>query len=296
MSNLLPSDYTLDEAFGAKISSAPKSIRKQVLKELALSEYSRCADDPLYWLDTTQHPAFVYCNTIDKRPFYQCKHCVASNHVLAEASIPQFRIETHLSHWHGITIPESESPLDHFNSIPRKRPFTVKPYMPPMIHYWRKEQFFAVEKSRDMIATWTMIALIFWDVWFHPGTEWVAQSEDATKTYELISRADFIYQNQPKFLRDLHSIKFTKGDKRAGLIDVPSTRSQLIGAAQGPDQVRYLHPAGVFMDEAAFQDKAKDAVGAIQPAIKAGGKLNMISTANPGYFQLICEDRLDDAI
>ena len=297
MPNLLPHDYFLDKDFLAKLSSAPKSHSRAIQAELAQTEFSRCAADPVYWLDTAQHPAFTYAFTLDPRPLYQCKRCVAQRHPLAEASIPEFRVEAHLAKWHKVTLGESDSPILHYNLIPRQRPFTVKSYMPPIIKYWRTSQFFAIEKSRDMIATWLMSALIAWDVLFHPATQWVVQSKEAPTTLEIVrDRCFYLWQNQPKFLRDVAPAKFIMGSTRSGELKVPSLRSEILGFPQGPDKIRYLHPAGVFLDEAAFQDKAKDAVGAIQPAIKGGGKLNMISSANPGYFQLICEDRLDDAI
>lgn len=293
----LPDSYTLTEAFAEKVFRAPKAIRSEVLKELATTEFSRCAADPLYWLDTAKHPALTYAYTVDKRPFYQCKLCVAHGHVLADASIPLFRLESHLHRWHNKKPKEGENPALFYNEIPRTRPFTVKPYMPPMIEWWQKSQFFAVEKSRDMIATWLMSALITWDVLFHKETQWVVQSETAAKSLEIIrDRCFFMWRHQPKFLRSLHPANCIKGPAGSGELKVPTLGSELLGFAQGPDQIRYLHPAGVFLDEAAFQDKAKDAVGAIQPAIKQGGRLNMISSANPSYFQLICEDRLDDAI
>ena len=53
----LPESYVLDEPFGAKLASAPKAIRKAVWDELARSEFARCAADPIYWLDTSRHPA-----------------------------------------------------------------------------------------------------------------------------------------------------------------------------------------------------------------------------------------------
>ncbi len=74
---------------------------------------------------------------------------------------------------------------------------------------------------------------------------------------------------------------------------MPGLDSEIIGLAQGPDQIRMHHPSGVFMDEAAFQEKAGDTFAAIKPAIQNGGRFTAISSAAPGWFALVCEDKLD---
>jgi hypothetical protein len=44
------------------------------------------------------------------------------------------------------------------------------------------------------------------------------------------------------------------------------------------------YSAGLFIDEAAFQPELEAALGAAQPVLKGGGRLDIVSSAEPGYF------------
>jgi hypothetical protein len=182
----------------------------------------------------------------------------------------------------------------HFYILPTVRPFTLKPYMPPIIEAWLETNLFAIEKSRDMMATWLMVALATWDCFFHEGKQHIFQSEDAFKTLELVKRADFIINHQPSWLRDINPGKVVAGGNRSGILTLPAMNSEILGFPQGPDQIRQFHPSGVFQDEAAFQDQAAAAFQAIKPAIQEGGKFYAISSANPGWFESICNDTSDE--
>ena len=48
----------------------------------------------------------------------------------------------------------------------------------------------------------------------------------------------------------------------------------------------------LLIDEAVFQPDLEAAVSAAQPMLKGGGRLDVVSSANPGYFQELCEDRV----
>jgi hypothetical protein len=71
--------------------------------------------------------------------------------------------------------------------------------------------------------------------------------------------------------------------------------SEILGFAQGGDQIRQYHPTGLFADEAAFQTAAEDSFGAAKPALQNGGRYTAVSSANPSYFMLLCKDRSDEA-
>jgi hypothetical protein len=170
------------------------------------------------------------------------------------------------------------------------------PYVEPIVKYWQREKIVFIEKSRDMMVTWLTVAMYTWDTIFHENRENIFQSDDATKTGDLVERAYFIYANQPKFLRDIHKAQFGLGTTRSGVLRVPSLNSVVLGFPQGPDQVRQYHPSGVFVDEAAFQIQAGDAFMAVKPAIQSGGRYTAVSSANPGFFMMACRDTLEGAI
>lgn len=130
---------------------------------------------------------------------------------------------------------------------------------------------------------------------FNDGRQHIFQSQDAGKTFELVSRSNVIYQNMPSWLRQaVGGIKYSKGDSKSGELYFLERDSEILGFPQGPDQIRQYHPSLIFMDEAAFQNQAGDAFAAIKPAILMGGKAVMISSANRSYFELICRDKTDD--
>jgi len=267
-----------------------KDVQRQFYDAIGKQEFDRCAEDPVYWLDHRQH-AVPYVYTLDPKPLYVCRVCGPEYEDIAHSI--KHRPE-HLLRRHMLNVKDKRELDKYFHLLPTIRPFTLKPYMPPIIHAWLDTNLFACEKSRDMMATWLMVALATWDVFFHEGKQHIFQSEDAFKTFELVKRADFIINHQPSWLRDRNPGKAVAGGNRSGVLYLPNLNSEILGFPQGPDQIRQFHPSGVFQDEAAFQDRAAEAFQAIKPAIQEGGKFYAISSANPGWFEQICSDRSDE--
>jgi hypothetical protein len=141
-----------------------------------------------------------------------------------------------------------------------------------------------------MMATWLIVALYTWDTLFHRNRENIFQSDDSTKTLDLVERSYFIWDNQPSFLKQIQPATITSGQTRSGILRVPGLVSTILGFPQGPDQIRQYHPSGVFVDEAAFQVEAEAAFMAVKPAIQAGGRYTAVSSANPGFFYASCRD------
>src|SRR5216684_1383962 len=106
--------------------------------------------------------------------------------------------------------------------IPTIRPFPLHDYMLPIIDSWLNEQFFLVQKSRDMIATWTIVMLYTWDTLFHNGRQNIFQSEDAMKTFDLVKRAWLIYRHQPNWLRKIHVARPGAGTAKSGVLRIES--------------------------------------------------------------------------
>ena len=68
--------------------------------------------------------------------------------------------------------------------------------------------------------------------------------------------------------------------------------SEIWGIPQGGDVIRQHTGSGLFIDEAAFQPDLESALGAAQPMLKGGGRLDIVSSAEPGYFEELVEDRV----
>ena len=275
----------------ADIAKLSKHRRRKTIIALGKMEWEKCAEDPMYWLDAERHAAIgPYVYTLDPHPLYKCLVCKddATHHFNKR--------DVHLELRHQI-VPKSEAELrGYFKELPTTRPFPILEYFEPITRYWVNEQLMVIEKSRDMMATWLIVALYCWDTFFHYGRQNIFQSEDASKTLELVKRAKFIFDNQPKFLRYPHKAQFAAGQNRSGSLVIPSLESEILGFPQGPDQIRQYHPSGVFQDEAAYQEHAGDAFASIKPAIQNGGRFTAVSSANPGWFYLVATDRLNEDV
>ena len=276
------------------LAKLPKPQRQAVLALHGKAEFQKCQDDPLYWLDASRHMAtpqwpqgLPYVFTMDPHRWYKCNYC--------GSEVVEARREIHQQIVHLKEVNTLRTLREDYTILPAIRAFTLMEYMPPIVEAWLTSQFFAIEKSRDMMATWLMIALFTWDSMFHEGRQQILQSEDAVKTLELVQRAYFIYRQTPKFLRDaIGKTTFSKGNAKSGELFFLDQKSEVIGLPQGEDQIRQYHPSGVFSDEAAFQLEAGPTFKAIKPAILEGGRYSMISTANRSWFEQICRDRLDE--
>lgn len=61
---------------------------------------------------------------------------------------------------------------------------------------------------------------------------------------------------------------------------------------QGGDVLRQRTASGLFIDEAAFQPDLAASIRAAQPMLKRGGRIDCVSSAEPGYFEELCEGRV----
>lgn len=279
------------ESLITRISQMPKSKRKPAMLELGKLEWEVCANDVMYWLDPKQHPFdMVYVYTNERHPQHTCNLC-------ADGLGHHFnKRQLHLERTHKIEA-ETEAELRaFFHEEPGTRPWTILPYMPPIIEQWKTKPLLAIQKSRDMMATWLVVCLYTHDTLYHYNRQNIFQSQNASKTLELVKRADFIYRNQPEFLRKVHPATFTIGNAKSGELLLPDLDSEILGFPQGAEQIRQYHPSGVFTDETAFQIQAAEGFAAIKPAIQAGGRYTGVSSANPSFFMHICRDTLDTLI
>ena len=286
--------YQLTQEVLEGLGKVSAKSAREALGIIGTYEWQHCSDDPVYWLDASQHvktkmypQGLPYVFTKDPHILYCCKTC--------EAQVFGDKRGLHLELAHKVQATSIRTLMEQFSELPPIRPFTVMEYMPPIIKAYLNAQFFACEKSRDMMATWLMVALSTWDVLFHRGRQHIFQSQDAGKTLELVQRSKIIYDYTPKFLREaIGPVMFGKGNSKAGEMFILRQDSEVLGFPQGADQIRQFHPSLVFVDEGAFQVLAGEGFAAVKPAIQQGGKYITISSANRSHFELICRDRTDE--
>lgn len=176
---------------------------------------------------------------------------------------------------------DKENPTKHF---PRK------PHLEYLVDLWVRSPLLLIPKSRQIMASWLFTALYLWDTQFFKGRYTYFQSKkEEDSDYLVRDRAGFILQNEPSFLwpegfnPEKHisycSIKFE------------SNRSYIDGIPEGGDQIRSKVPSGILSDESAFQPQFKEALEAAKPCVDGGGRITCISSANPGFFEELVNER-----
>lgn len=142
----------------------------------------------------------------------------------------------------------------------------------------------AIEKSRQIMATWLVAAYCLWRAKFRPHQLilWQSKKEDdaANVTYDKDmhnARISFMEINLPPTLR-------SRVDPSRCNLRFQETGSRIWGIPEGADIIRSNTPSVLVSDEAAFQPEFASAKDAAMPAVKGGGQLVALSSAAPGAF------------
>lgn len=140
--------------------------------------------------------------------------------------------------------------------------------------------------------SWTNIALYLWACLFHKGQDFAFVSKKEDDAAELVHRAEFIYDHIPpeRIPRELLPKKDTKAKPPALLF--PEIDSKIQGFPMGADQLRQFTFSGILGDECAFWEEAREFYAAAFPTIEGGGRMTLISSRAPGFFQRLCYDAL----
>ena len=154
-----------------------------------------------------------------------------------------------------------------------------------------EESLLALVKHRRMVITWGGVCSIStWDAMFHEATDIGIISKKEEDSDDLVKRCKFQLENLPKS----KLLKIPKWDYKYTELRFPEIDSRIKGIAMGADQARQYTFSRVFIDEAAFQSKCRETFVGLKPTLEGGGKLCMVSTRYPGFFQELIEDTLND--
>jgi hypothetical protein len=174
------------------------------------------------------------------------------------------------------------------------KPCPDKEYLRELIRFWVRGRMILYEKSRQMMASWTLCSLYLWDAQFRMNRLNFIQSKKEEDSDRLVQRCFFTWQRQPNFIQQecraeysYCHLRFYKPGHMSGL-----PYSEIWGIPQGGSQIRQHTGSCLLIDEAAFQPDLEAAIGAAQPMLKGGGRLDVVSSAESGYFQELCEDRV----
>lgn len=168
-----------------------------------------------------------------------------------------------------------------------------EPYLRHLTDQWLKYPLVVIPKSRRMRATWLMITLHYWLARYRPGSTvvFVSRKEgrnESEGSAELVWRAKFLHDHLPSHI-----------PRGPGMIDYhfcrlefPAVNSEILGIGQGADQLRQLTVTAIFGDECAFWENAAAFYAASKPTTEGGGRLTLVSSAAPGFFEQIVYDSL----
>lgn len=167
------------------------------------------------------------------------------------------------------------------------------PYLRLYVKIWERYNLLAVPKSRRMTMSWTNIALYLHDTIFNPVrlNAFVSKKEDDAS--DLVGRAEFMFDHIPesRIPRALLPKKETRA-KPAALI-FPEIDSKIQGFPMGADQLRQFTFSGILGDECAFWEEAQKFYSSAYPTVEGGGRMSLISSRSPGFFQRLVYDQLD---
>ena len=142
----------------------------------------------------------------------------------------------------------------------------------------------AVAKSRQMLLSWIVCALMCHTARFKPNSLVILQTqkwEDACAMVAMAGnrseggysgRCQFIESHLPSWLQQ----KFVATE---GAIDYPNG-SRVMALAAGANQIRGKTASLIVLDEYAFLSEAKQTYAAVSPLIQKGCKIILVSTPN----------------
>lgn len=200
------------------------------------------------------------------------------------------------------------------------KPFPRLEYLRDMAYVLQHHRRIAIEKSRQVMASWLCCAFTLWVAMFHPNILAFVQSKKEEDAADRLDRIYKLYFRLPEFFRERFPINQASGRpgqqmyKELHFTWMPedleffqledsdqaqqvqaamgqAIRSKIQAIPQGADVVRQFTASLIFSDEDAFQALAGEAYAAYMPTLAEDSWVIKVSTANPGHFESICKDR-----
>ena len=222
-----------------------------------------CRADPWYWLATAVSTVDEVDATRPIKPFptHACPTCVR---------------------YHGGLRPEAccdgdTRELTYLKLLARQ----FDDATPPLL---------LIPKARRMRLTWLCVALhlrlCLWRT--HARVFFVSSKED--KSAELVERAAGILARLPTWAGGGVP---SRQSSAPPTLYLDATESQIIGVAEGADQLRQYTATAILADEFGTWQWPRLAYAAMRPCIDGGGRLTLVSSAYPGFWRdLITGDAL----
>lgn len=192
--------------------------------------------------------------------------------------------------------------LDTHNEENPIQSFPEKEYIKVLVKVWLENKLLLIPKSRQMMVSWLIVALYLWETQFYEAKLTFFQSKREDDADDLVRRAKFIYDHEPKFLKRHHNGKkwidvkanpsLPEGRHLYCKLSFPAINSEIRGIPQGDSVIRMQTASGILADEMGFQPEAKGAYMAAKPTLSAHGRFTGVSTAEDNsYFEVLVFDR-----
>lgn len=165
-------------------------------------------------------------------------------------------------------------------------PFDQMPHISELIDLYIDNQLLCVAKSRQLMATWTFIIILLWDAMFKKGRLNIVINKREDDADETIDRARLVYDNLPQIFKSaIPADRTPQGQLGAYCkLSFSCNNSMIRGLPQNPDAVRKNTASNLFIDEAAFIERASECYTAALPTVRGGGKLMIVSTPKGQNF------------
>ena len=151
-----------------------------------------------------------------------------------------------------------------------------------------RERYLLVPKSRQMLVTWTMVALMLWRAMFRERGVLLFLSRNERCAEELLERARFILDHLPRHMRP----RLSSNSKEE--IAFRTLGSRLLSLPASPNGPRMYSPSSVFWDEMAFTPYDEPIWAALKPALDSGGRFAGVSSSggpNNLFARFVQQDR-----
>jgi len=140
-----------------------------------------------------------------------------------------------------------------------------------------RERRVLVVKSRQMMATWTSLGLLYHRALFSGPGVFLLLSKNERSARELLDRLRFLLAGAPEHFRP------KIGTNSAEELEFSGLGSRILSLPASPDAPRMHSPAGVIWDEMAFTPRAEAIWTALKPALDSGGWFwGISSSGGPG--------------
>lgn len=160
-----------------------------------------------------------------------------------------------------------------------------------------------VEKSRQMLESWQMVALYLWDSIVKPNnyiyyrSEKLGKTGDKSNELSLLGRAIYIMRwlkyYYPEFLCHIWGKDYVWTEPKQSPLTLwrfPNG-STIHCVTNNPDDVRMYSANGALCDEDAFVTNVDEADAALMPQLGVKGRCTKITSANGGTrAERICKD------